>query len=65
MGSCSPLSEIEPETAKMPFFARENVEKWVVLEQWHAYLMEKRQALSRSGANGSPNCVAQRALAKV
>lgn len=55
----SPLSEIDLETAKMPFFACENKEKWAVPEQWHAYLMEKCWALSQSGAtaNGSPNHV--------
>lgn len=62
VGLCSPSSEIDPETAKMPFFAMENKEKWAVPEQWHAYVMEKRQALSRSGhgmatANDSPNHV--------
>jgi hypothetical protein len=55
VSSYSPSSEIDPETAKTPFFASENMGKWAVPEQWHAYLMEKRQALSRSGAsaNGS------------
>jgi hypothetical protein len=57
--SCSPSPEIDPETAKTPFFASGNIEKWAVPEQWHAYLLEKRQALSRSGATDSPNRVAK------
>ena len=46
--------DIDPVAAKTPFFAHENAAKWVVLEQWHTYRMqrrhEQRHALSRSGA---------------
>lgn len=54
--------DIDPVTAKTPFFAPENATKWAVLEQWHTYWVKRRQdqrhALSQSGAatsNGSPN----------
>lgn len=48
-------TDIDPLTAKTPFFADENAAKWAVPEQWHTYWMqrrhEQRRALSRSGAN--------------
>ena len=53
--------DIDPATAKTPYFSPKNADKWVVLKQWHTYWMikrqEKRHALSQSGAaiNGSPN----------
>jgi hypothetical protein len=51
--------DIDPVTAKTPFFAHENAAKWAVPEQWHTYWMvrchEQRHALSRSGAASSSN----------
>ena len=35
--------DIDPVTAQTPFFAHENASKWAVLEQWHAYQMERCQ----------------------
>ena len=47
--------DIDPVTAKTPFFAPENATKWAVSEQWHTYWMKRRQeqhhALSLSGAS--------------
>jgi hypothetical protein len=56
--------DIDPVTAKTPFFAPENATKWAVSEQWHTYWTKRRQeqrhALSLSGAVTSPNHVANR-----
>jgi hypothetical protein len=57
--------DIDPVTAKTPFFAPENATKWAVSEQWHTFWTKRRQeqrhALSQSGAatsnNGSLNHV--------
>jgi hypothetical protein len=56
--------DIDPVTAKTPFFAPENATKWAVSEQWHTYWMERRQeqrhTLSLSSAVTLPNHVANR-----
>ena len=53
LSSGAPATEytagMDAETAKMPFFSKENAGNWVVAEKWHTYQMEIRRQLSRSG----------------
>src|SRR5277367_4259199 len=37
-----PSLEMDPNTAKMEFFSKENSGKWVVLEKWHEYQLKAR-----------------------
>ena len=49
-----PFVEMDPNTARMPFFSKENSANWVVLEKWHEYQLEEiQQRLGHSSASAS------------
>jgi hypothetical protein len=52
---------MDPNTARLGFFSKENSANWVVLEKWHEYQLEGiRQQLGRSGGHPSQGIQAAR-----
>jgi hypothetical protein len=46
--------EMPSETAKLPFFSKENAANWVVVGKWHEYQTEIiRRGLGRSAGSSS------------